>query len=94
MSEYMIYFATVSGLLKIRWGSQPLRRDLDVVSYRTPILNPLIFCGVSGLITIQSALSHWLSALFICCLLTSGTITFKSSWWQAIVTRNSANDIS
>lgn len=93
MAEYTIYLATVCGLLKIRWGSRFSQMDPGKVSYRTHILNPLIFSGASSLITLQSVLSHWLGALFICCLFASGTIVYKSSWWQRLITKNLADTV-
>ena len=93
MAEYTIYFATVCGLVKIRWGSRLGQMDLGNGSYRTHILNPLIFSGASGLIVIQSVLSHWSGALFMCCFFATGTVVYKSSWWQLLDTRNLADAV-
>ena len=94
MAEYTVYFATVCGLLKIRWGSRVGQMDLSKVSYRTHILNPLIFSGASSLIAIQSVLSHWLGALFIFCFFATGAIVYKSSWWQRLVTKPLTDTVS
>lgn len=94
MTEYTVYFATVCGLLKLRFNSRPSPLDLGGASYRTPIMNPIIFCGVTLFITVQSTLSHGLVALIIFCMLASGTIVYRSLWWQQLVKCGGADDIS
>ena len=94
MVEYAIYFGTVCGLLKIRWHPRPTQLDLGGASYQTSILNPVIFCVVSGFIAIQSAVSHWVAALAVCLFFAAGTIIYRSSWWQQIVAENGADNAS
>ena len=91
MTEYTIYFATVCGLLKVRFGSRSRQLDLSDDSYRTHVLNPLAFCGLSAFITLQNAMYHWLTALVICCFLASGTAMYKSLWWQQLLMNGRAN---
>ena len=92
MTEYTFYFATVCGLLKIRFESQRSRVGNGQSSYRTHVATPVLFCGVSAFIVIRSALSHWLVALTICCFLISGTALYRSLWWQRLVMDGSMDD--
>ena len=94
MVEYAIYFVTACGLLKIRWYPRSTQLDLSGVSYKTSILNPVIFCSISGFIALQSAVSHWVAALAVCFFLATGTALYKSPWWQRLVAENDADDSS
>jgi hypothetical protein len=64
MAEYLIYFFTVLGLLLRRFpwlvGQEP-----EPDARTLPILSPLIFCTLAGLVSVRSAISHVVEFILI-----------------------------
>ena len=87
MTEYSIYLVTVWGLLKLRFSTRSVHTRLEPVHYRTHILNPLIFCCVSVLIIIQSAISHIVQGLIIILFFAGVGVIYRSDcWWRLVQT--------
>jgi hypothetical protein len=85
MIEYIVYLATISGLLVLRYREQ----SSDNVSpsarmYRTPIVNPIIFCFIAALIILRSTIAHVLQALILVLAFGTSAIIYRSEWWRMI----------
>ena len=85
VTEYTLCFLTMAGLLRVRARKNPLEPEHPGPIYRVHILNPLIFCVVSGFIVVRSAYNHLIQALFIFGFYLCGIFLYKSTWWQRIV---------
>jgi len=94
MVEYVVYLATISGCLLFRFRSRSEDKEPRDEFYRTPIFNPLIFCCVSALIVIRSAIAHVLQALIIILFFGIGSLIYRSKWWQKLVRTTAATDSS
>lgn len=85
MVEYVVYFTTVSGLLLLRFRSRFADKEPPIGLYHTSIFNPLIFCCVTALVVIRSAVAHVLQALIIIALFGVFSLVYQSRWWQKLV---------
>jgi hypothetical protein len=84
MTELSVFVATVGGIFVLR--SRPADPDKGPASghYQTSIINPVIFCGIGTLIVIRSAIVHIFQALIIIVFFVTGSIIYRSIWWQRI----------
>jgi len=82
MIEYIIFLTTVLGIFVIRHHSYFGVQQPSVQHYRTHTLNPIVFCGVSTLIIISSAIGHRTEVGTIILFLGVGAILYRTRWWQ------------
>jgi hypothetical protein len=92
MVEYVVYLTTVSGVLVLRFRSRSADKEPHSGLYRTSIFNPLIFCCVSALLVIRSAIAHMLQALIIILLFGTISLVYQSRWWQKLVRTTAITD--
>ena len=86
MIEYCCYLITVCGLLKIR-GDAQFRQSRPSKTYRASLSSPLIFCILSLLITVQSAIHHVTAAIAMLFFIIIGTIIFRLRIWQRVTAK-------
>ena len=87
MIEYCYYLVTVCGLLKIRSDAQ-VKQSRPSKTYQTSLSNPLIFCIMSLLITVQSAIHHVAAAVAMLSFII-GTVIFRLRTWQRVTAKKS-----
>ena len=85
MAEYIIYFATVLGVLVLRHSSSPGMPKTALAHYSTSIFNPLIFCSVSILVVARSAIAHPMQIVAIFAFFGCGYLIYRSHWWWRFV---------
>lgn len=93
MVEYIVYLATASGVLMLRYRHPTADNDLHRGIYLAPIFNPIAFSCVAALIVIRSAISHMLQGLIIVLLFGIGSLIYRSSWWRKLVNVTEAVDL-
>jgi len=93
MVEYVVYLVAVSGVLLIRFRPRPADKEPGSGIYRTPIFNPIIFCSVTALIVLRSAVAHVLQALLIILIFGTGSIIYRSSWWRKMASPTAVADL-
>ena len=86
MIEYCCYLVTVCGLLKLR-GDAQVRQLRPSKTYQASLFNPLMFCIMSLLITVQSAIHHVTAAIAMLFFIIIGTIIFKLRIWQRVTAK-------
>src|SRR5215471_3430577 len=87
MAEYLIYFATVSGVLVLRRHSRHFTVVGAAPPYRTSLINPVLFCFASAVIVARSAIAHVMQIVVIVLFFGCGTTIYRLSWWQRLVGR-------
>jgi hypothetical protein len=93
MVEYIVYLATASGVLVLRFRNPAADNDLRRGTYLTPIFNPIAFSCVAGLIVIRSAIAHMLQGLTIVLIFGIGFLIYRSSWWRKLANVTAAVDL-
>ena len=86
MVEYCCYLVTVCGLLKVR-GDARVKQSRPSKTYQTSLSNPVIFCIMSFLITVQSAIHHVTAAVAILSFIIIGTIIFRLRIWPRVTAK-------
>jgi hypothetical protein len=94
MVEYIVYLATASGVLVLRFRKLAADNDLRRGIYLAPIFNPIAFSCVAALIVIRSAIAHMLQGLAVVLIFGIGFLIYRSSWWRKLViVKNVAADL-
>ena len=92
MIEYVVYLATVSGLLLLRFRPRPADKDPLGGVYKTSLFNPVVFCCVATLMVVRSAVAHVIQAFIIVLVLGTGSLVYRSRWWRSLIAVPSSVD--
>jgi hypothetical protein len=82
MVEYIVYLATASGVLMLRFRHPAEDYDRRTGIYLAPIFNPIAFSCVATLIVIRSVLIFGI-----------GSLIYRSNWWRKLVIVSVAVDL-
>jgi len=93
MVEYIVYLATASGVLMLRFRHPSADNDRRRGIYLAPIFNPIAFSCVATLIVIRSAIAHMLQGLTIVLIFGIGSLIYRSGWWRKLVNVSVAVDL-
>ena len=77
MADNALCWATVLGVLVLRFGQRTDPPIGGLPVYRTALFNPIAFCAASGFVVVRSALRHQVQGVILLCFLGGSIVAIR-----------------